>query len=174
MFKMSSLCIMLNLQKVFNNMSDICFNTEPFPIQALVFTCLQYKSFENTVGKGDIAPNEQFLLYPQCFLHVWRTVCHFHQIWYCHHYGRVKNLLFGEGLRSKESWALITLKKNPLKTLWKNEKEPVSRIFQQHFQSYQRQIPWFEPYLNLCLQFGPVYIFVVWYRVNPLPHNSRF
>ena len=30
--------------------------------------CLQYKSFENTVGKGEIAHNEQFLLFPQCFL----------------------------------------------------------------------------------------------------------
>ena len=27
----------------------------PFPKQALVFTCLQYKSFENTVEKGEIA-----------------------------------------------------------------------------------------------------------------------
>ena len=26
-------------------------HSEPFPRQALVFTCLQYKSFENTVGK---------------------------------------------------------------------------------------------------------------------------
>ena len=32
------------------------------------FTCLQHKSFENTVGKGEIARNEQFLLFPQCFL----------------------------------------------------------------------------------------------------------
>ena len=30
--------------------------------QALVFTCLQYKSFENTIWKGEIARNEQFLL----------------------------------------------------------------------------------------------------------------
>ena len=30
----------------------------------MVFTCLQYKSFENTVGKGEIARNEQFLLFP--------------------------------------------------------------------------------------------------------------
>ena len=37
---------------------------------SLVFTCLQYKSFENTVGKGEIAHNEQFLLFPQCFLPV--------------------------------------------------------------------------------------------------------
>ena len=39
----------------------------PFPKQALVFTCLQYKSFENTVGKGEITHNEQFL-FPHCFL----------------------------------------------------------------------------------------------------------
>ena len=31
------------------------------------FYSLQYKSFENTVGKGEIARNEQFLLFPQCF-----------------------------------------------------------------------------------------------------------
>ena len=30
--------------------------------------CLQYKSSENIVGKGEIALNEQFLLFPQCFL----------------------------------------------------------------------------------------------------------
>ena len=35
-----------------------------------VFTCLQYKAFENTVGKGEIARNEQFLIFPQCFLPV--------------------------------------------------------------------------------------------------------
>ena len=28
------------------------------------------QSFENTVGKGEIACNEQFLLSPQCFLPV--------------------------------------------------------------------------------------------------------
>ena len=35
-----------------------------FPKQALVFTCLLYKSFENTVGKGELARDEQFLLFP--------------------------------------------------------------------------------------------------------------
>ena len=40
-------------------------------------------SFENTVGKGEIARNEQFLLFPQCFLLIWRTFCHFYQIWNC-------------------------------------------------------------------------------------------
>ena len=28
----------------------------------------QQKAFENNVGKGEIALNEQFLLFPQCFL----------------------------------------------------------------------------------------------------------
>ena len=39
-----------------------------FPKQAQVFTSLLYKSFENTVGKEEIARNEQFLLFSQCFL----------------------------------------------------------------------------------------------------------
>ena len=51
--------------------------TQPFPKQALVFTCLQYKSFEKAVGKGEIAHNEQFLLFPKCFLPFWRTFCRF-------------------------------------------------------------------------------------------------
>ena len=38
------------------------------------------KPFENTVGKGEIAHNEQFLLFPQCFLPIWITFCHFCQI----------------------------------------------------------------------------------------------
>ena len=46
----------------------------------LVFTCLQYNSFEDTVGKGEIAPYKLFLLFPQCFKPVWRTFCHFHQV----------------------------------------------------------------------------------------------
>ena len=53
----------------------------PFPKQVLVFSCLQYKSFENTVGKGEIAHNNQFLLFPQCFLFFW-GIC-FHQIQNC-------------------------------------------------------------------------------------------
>ena len=33
-----------------------------YPKETLVFTCLHYKSFENTVGKGEIACDEEFLL----------------------------------------------------------------------------------------------------------------
>ena len=32
------------------------------------FTCLQNNSFENTVGNGEIARDEQFLFFPWCFL----------------------------------------------------------------------------------------------------------
>ena len=41
----------------------------PFPKQAFVFSCLQYKSLENTVGKKEIACIKQFLLFPQCFFY---------------------------------------------------------------------------------------------------------
>ena len=47
------------------------------------FTPLENKCFENTVGKGEIARNEQFLLFPQFFLPVWRTFCYFLQIQNC-------------------------------------------------------------------------------------------
>ena len=40
------------------------------PKRAFVSTCLLYMPFENTVGKGEIARNEQFLLFPQCFLYL--------------------------------------------------------------------------------------------------------
>ena len=32
------------------------------------------------MGKGEIARNEQFLLFPQCFLLIWCTFCNFGQI----------------------------------------------------------------------------------------------
>ena len=38
--------------------------------------CLQYKSSENTVGRGEIARNEQFLHFRQCFLYLWTTFHH--------------------------------------------------------------------------------------------------
>ena len=56
---------------------------------ALVFTCRQYKSFENTMGKEIIACNEQFLVFQQCFLPCWRTFPHFNQILILR-YGRIK------------------------------------------------------------------------------------
>ena len=44
------------------------------------FDAPEKQAFENTVGKGEIARNEQFFLFPQCFLPVWITFCHFRQI----------------------------------------------------------------------------------------------
>ena len=67
----------------FDQNFHVLFVFLPFPKQALVFTCLQYKSFENTVGKGEIARYEQLLLFPQCFLATWRAFCHFYQTWNC-------------------------------------------------------------------------------------------
>ena len=52
-----------------------------FPKQALVFTCLQYKSFENTVGKGAIMSNFSFS--HDVFYLFLRIHCHFHQILSC-------------------------------------------------------------------------------------------
>ena len=37
----------------------------PFLNKPWFFLCLLYKSFENTVRKGEIARNEKFLLFPQ-------------------------------------------------------------------------------------------------------------
>ena len=48
-------------------------DSKPFPTQTLVFTYMQYKSFENSVEKGEIARNEQFLLFQQCFLSIFIT-----------------------------------------------------------------------------------------------------
>ena len=36
------------------------------------------------MGKGEIACYEQFLLFPQCFIPIWRVFCHFYQTWNCH------------------------------------------------------------------------------------------
>ena len=40
----------------------------PFPNKPWFLRVYQYKTFENTVGKGEIAPDKQSLLFPQCFL----------------------------------------------------------------------------------------------------------
>ena len=37
-------------------------------------------TFENTAGKGEIARNEQFLLFPQRFQLILRSFCHFNQL----------------------------------------------------------------------------------------------
>ena len=56
------------LQNVIKLVRQAVPANQAYSLSILTFTCLQYKSFENTVGKGEIARNEQFLLFPQCFL----------------------------------------------------------------------------------------------------------
>ena len=53
----------IQLQTGYNSFSFLTL-----PKQALVFTFLHYTSFENTMGKGEIAHNEQFLHFLKCFL----------------------------------------------------------------------------------------------------------
>ena len=107
----------------------------PFPRQSLVFTCLQYKSFENTVGKREIARNEQFRLFPQCFLSFWRTFCHFQKLLNCH----LQTLSVWKSLKSAIWKRVNSLQHNPdfwrpqgkklLKTFREKEKMLVTSIF---------------------------------------------
>ena len=87
---------------IIGNEQEITLSCTTFPKQILFFTCLQYKSFENTAGKGETARNEQFLLFPQCFLPFMRIFSHFHQIWniVCKlfQFGRFWNVSFVKGL----------------------------------------------------------------------------
>ena len=50
-------------QLSFNNLK---FN--PLLHRILILTHQQQTAFENIVGKEEISPNKQFLLFPQCFL----------------------------------------------------------------------------------------------------------
>ena len=52
-----------------------CIN--PFPNKPWFLYVCSTSLFENTVGKGEIARHEQFLLFLQCFLPFWRMFCHF-------------------------------------------------------------------------------------------------
>ena len=61
----------LNLSQTIPCFSRVCSTT------AVQLFCLQYTSFENTMGQGEIAHNEQFLLSPWCFLLFRRTHSHF-------------------------------------------------------------------------------------------------
>ena len=73
----------MNVGPDFNNL-PVNKISNPFPNKPwFLYVCLQHKSYENTVRKGEIANEEQFLLFPQCFLTACRTLCHFHQIQNC-------------------------------------------------------------------------------------------
>ena len=73
-------------KKVNNVLENGSVNTDPFVVLTHSHTMTPFdgpqgnKPSENTVGKGEIAHNKQFLLYPKCFLPTERTFCYFHQI----------------------------------------------------------------------------------------------
>ena len=78
--------LLLNIRTTATNFCPVlrvfCFN--PFPNKPwFLLVCSVSFSFENTAGKGEIARDEQFLLFPSCFLPIWRTFCHLHQIQHC-------------------------------------------------------------------------------------------
>ena len=56
----------------------LCMAFNPFPNKPW-FLCDCSLSLLKTLGKGEIARSEQFLLFPQCFLPIWRTFIHFHR-----------------------------------------------------------------------------------------------
>ena len=59
-FNLDQVEILYHFGAEFMDMFEQLLDHYPFPKQALVFMCLQCRSFENTVGKGEIARNEQF------------------------------------------------------------------------------------------------------------------
>ena len=62
--------------------------------------CLQYKSFENNVGKEENAHNKPFLLFPCVFYPFGDFSAIFidFEIVVCKLFGRVLNLSFGKGI----------------------------------------------------------------------------
>ena len=56
-----------NLDHIFS-LSSFCLYTNPLLHRYSFLTHQQRTAFENIVGKGEIARNEQFPLFPQCFL----------------------------------------------------------------------------------------------------------
>ena len=85
-------------------------------------------SFGNTVVKGDIALNEQYLLFPQCFLPFWEILCH------CYKIGnfRLQTLSVWNRLKFvvwkrvnpflNKPWFLRVCRTILLKALWEKEK----------------------------------------------------
>ena len=71
-----------NIPKTYRNrryVSRIC-DANCFPNKPWFLPVCSTTSFENSVGKKEKLLNEQFLLFPQCFLPVLKTFFHFHQI----------------------------------------------------------------------------------------------
>ena len=86
-------------------------------------------------GNCEISRGEQFLLFPQCFLPVWITLCHFHQNLNC----RLQTLSVWKSLKfvvwervnpfPNQPWFLRVCSTNILKTLREKEKLIVTSNF---------------------------------------------
>ena len=60
-------------------MQKNCCLVNRFPNKPWFLHVCSTSLVENTVGKGEFACNEQFLLFPQRVLATWRAFCHFYQ-----------------------------------------------------------------------------------------------
>ena len=76
---MSYSCTINSLSFCPRNISIKAINCNPF-LNKPWFLCACSTSLLKTRGKGEIADNEQFLLFPQCFLPIQGTFFHFYQI----------------------------------------------------------------------------------------------
>ena len=63
--------VLFYIWKIVSWALNTVFNPVPSPVFLRVYII---SPFENTEGKGEIARNEQFLLFPQRFLFVWGSV----------------------------------------------------------------------------------------------------
>ena len=86
---------------------EICrmVKSQPFSPYILVSTHQQQTAFENIVGKGEIAHNEQFLLFSQCSLLKQIIVCLFVHIFsiislFAAEVEELENDISGKGLNS--------------------------------------------------------------------------
>ena len=61
----------------------LCYELNPFQDKPWLLCVFTYKPFKNIVRKVEIARNEQFLLFPHCFLPVWRTFCRLYRVCNC-------------------------------------------------------------------------------------------
>ena len=126
---------------------------------SLVFMSLQYKSFENTAGKGEIARND-------VFLPIWKTSFHFHPIQNC----RLQ--------LPKQALVFTSLQyKSFENTAGKGEIARNKQFlhFLKCFLPISKTSFYFHQIKNCCLQtlsFWQSLKFVDWERVNSLPDNN--
>ena len=58
-------------------------HVNPFPNKPWFLSVCSMGLLKTLREKGEIARDEQFLIFPQCFLPIWITFCHFHQVQNC-------------------------------------------------------------------------------------------